>query len=52
MGTREELLQLLEFMESSDVRPVIDEVRPLAEARQAFERLQAGGGFGKQVFTV
>ncbi|CAB4815567.1 MAG: zinc-binding dehydrogenase [Actinobacteria bacterium] len=52
MGTREELLQLLEFMESSDVRPVIDEVRPLAEARQAFERLQAGAGFGKQVFTV
>ena len=52
MGTRAELLQLLEFMESSDVRPVIDEVRPLAEARQAFERLQAGGGFGKQVFTV
>lgn len=52
MGTREELLQLLKFMESSDVRPVIDEVRPLAEARQAFERLQAGGGFGKQVFTV
>ncbi|CAB4975929.1 unannotated protein [freshwater metagenome] len=52
MGTREELLQLLEFMESSDVRPVIDEVRPLAEAREAFERLQAGAGFGKQVFTV
>ena len=52
MGTREELLELLEFMDASDVRPVIDEVRPLAEARQAFERLQAGGGFGKQVFTV
>ena len=52
MGTRDELVQLLEFMESSDVRPVIDEVRPLAEARKAFERLQAGGGFGKQVFTV
>ncbi|CAB5031384.1 unannotated protein [freshwater metagenome] len=52
MGTREELLKLLEFMDASDVRPVIDEVRPLAEARLAFERLQAGGGFGKQVFTV
>ena len=52
MGTREELLQLLEFMVASDVRPVIDEVRPLAEARQAFERLQAGSGFGKQVFKV
>ncbi len=52
MGTREELIELLEFMESSDVRPVIDEVRPLADARKAFERLQAGDGFGKQVFTV
>ena len=52
MGTREELIELLKFMESSDVRPVIDEVRPLADARKAFERLQAGDGFGKQVFTV
>ena len=52
MGTRQELIELLKFMESSDVRPVIDEVRPLADARKAFERLQAGDGFGKQVFTV
>ena len=52
MGTRDELIEMLDFVVASGLRPVIDQVRPLTEARTAFERLQSGLGFGKQVFTA
>jgi NADPH:quinone reductase-like Zn-dependent oxidoreductase len=52
MGTREELVGLLELLERTGVRPVIDDVRPLADARASFERLEAGDAFGKLVLTV
>jgi len=52
MGTRDEFMDMLDFVESTGIRPVIDEVRPLAQAERAFERLQTGLGFGKQVLTV
>lgn len=52
MGTRDELLEMLDFVVAAGLKPVIDQVRPLAEAPSAFERLQSGLGFGKQVFTV
>jgi NADPH:quinone reductase-like Zn-dependent oxidoreductase len=51
MGTREELVELLELVERSGVRPVIDDVRPLSEARDSFERLAGGDVFGKLVLT-
>jgi NADPH:quinone reductase-like Zn-dependent oxidoreductase len=34
------------------VRPVIDDVRPLADARASFERLAGGDVFGKLVLRV
>jgi NADPH:quinone reductase-like Zn-dependent oxidoreductase len=52
MGTREELEALLELLERTGVRPVIDDVRPLADARASFVRLEAGDAFGKLVLTV
>jgi NADPH:quinone reductase-like Zn-dependent oxidoreductase len=52
MGTRDELASLLELLERTGVRPVIDDVRPLADARTSFERLTAGDVFGKLVLTV
>ena len=51
MGTRDELDSLLRFCEASGVRPVIDSVRPLAEARSAFEQLERGDVIGKLVLT-
>ncbi len=51
MGTRTELAQLLRLCESTGVRPLVDEVVPLAEARRAFERLASGDLFGKLVLT-
>jgi NADPH:quinone reductase-like Zn-dependent oxidoreductase len=52
MGTRGELEELLALVESSGIRPVVDEIRPLDEARAAFERLERGDAFGKLVLTV
>ena len=37
---------------STDVRPTIDSVLPLAEARTGFARMEQGDLFGKIVFTV
>jgi len=52
MGTRDELERLARFCEVTGVRPVIDSVLPLAEARTGFERMAGGDLFGKVVFTV
>jgi NADPH:quinone reductase-like Zn-dependent oxidoreductase len=52
MGSREELQALLNLCATSGIRPVIDSVLPLAEARTGFERMEQGETFGKIVFTV
>jgi NADPH:quinone reductase-like Zn-dependent oxidoreductase len=52
MGTRDELQRLVRLCEVTGVRPVIDAVLPLTEAREGFARLAQGDVFGKIVFTV
>ncbi len=52
MGTRDELVDLLALVERTPVHPVIEDVRPLADARASFERLASGDTFGKLVLTV
>lgn len=51
MGTRDELGRLTQFLVSTGLRPQIDSVLPLAEARDGFSRLLAGDVFGKIVFN-
>ena len=51
MGTRDELASLVELLDVSGVRPVIDEVLPMDQARDGFAALAAGDVFGKVVFT-
>jgi len=51
MGTRDELAGLLSLLEATGVRPVVDEVLPLREARTGLQRLAAGDVFGKLVLT-
>lgn len=51
MGTRDELARLVAFCERAGLRPVIDRVLPLADARDGFAALDAGDVFGKVVFT-
>jgi len=51
MGTREELARLARLCEASGIRPSIDRVLPLSEARDGFAAMDAGDVFGKIVFT-
>ena len=52
MGTREELAGLLSFLAATGVRPQVDASYALADARSAFERLEAGDVVGKLVLTA
>ena len=51
MGTRAELLEASRFIEAGNVRPVVDSVFPLSEARQAQERMLARKMFGKIILV-
>lgn len=51
MGTRDELARLARLCETSGVRPRIDRVLPLSEAREGFAAMASGELFGKIVFT-
>lgn len=52
MGTRAELVDLVRMLETSGVRPLIDSVQPLTEARGAYEDMVKGEVFGKLVLTA
>jgi NADPH:quinone reductase-like Zn-dependent oxidoreductase len=52
MGTRDEFLSMLDFIESRKLKPVIDKVYPLAQAAEAFKRIEQGGQFGKIVLKI
>jgi NADPH:quinone reductase-like Zn-dependent oxidoreductase len=51
MGSRDQLGRLLRFCEQTGVRPLIDRVQPLAQARDGFAAMIDGTVFGKVVFT-
>ena len=51
MGTRDELDRLLRLCAVTGVRPVVDQVLPLEQAREGFARMQGEELFGKVVFT-
>jgi D-arabinose 1-dehydrogenase-like Zn-dependent alcohol dehydrogenase len=52
MGTQDELVDLMRMLQTTGVRPLVDAAFPLAEARAAYQRLEAGDVFGKLVLTV
>jgi NADPH:quinone reductase-like Zn-dependent oxidoreductase len=51
MGTREELERLARLCADAGIRPEIDRVLPLGQARDGFAAMRAGDVFGKIVFT-
>ncbi len=51
-GNRTEFCQLLNFMEFSFAKPVIDQVFPLEDAKWAQRRMQDGQQFGKIVLRM
>jgi NADPH:quinone reductase-like Zn-dependent oxidoreductase len=52
MGTKEDFEGAFELVKSGKARPVVDSVFPLAEARAAHERMEAGEQFGKLVLRI
>jgi NADPH:quinone reductase-like Zn-dependent oxidoreductase len=51
MGRRAELVEVLQFVRDGRLKPVVDTVMPLAEARKAHERIEAREHFGKIVLV-
>ena len=51
MGRSRELIEVLKFVRSGQLKPVVDSVLPLAEARRAHERIEAREHFGKIVLV-
>jgi len=49
MGSKAELLEAMRFVESGQIRAVIDRTLPLADARQAHELMDDRAQFGKLV---
>ncbi|MCD6348022.1 MAG: zinc-binding dehydrogenase [Candidatus Korarchaeota archaeon] len=52
MGSRAELMEVLRFLEMGRLRPVVDSVFKLEEARQAHERMERSEMFGKIVLRA
>lgn len=52
MANRDEFRQAMGHVFAGRLKPVVDSVLPLDQARAAHERLEAGAAFGKIVLTV
>lgn len=52
MGSKADLLAAMKFIESGEIRAVVDRTFPLAEARLAHERMEDRAQFGKLVLEV
>jgi NADPH:quinone reductase-like Zn-dependent oxidoreductase len=52
MGTRDELERLVRLLDATGVRPLVDQVLPLDQARTGLERMIDGELFGKIVLTT
>ena len=52
MGTREDFKGAYDLIAAGKARPVVDKVFPLAEARAAHERMEAGEQLGKIVLRI
>jgi NADPH:quinone reductase-like Zn-dependent oxidoreductase len=52
MGTTAEYRRVMDLIAAGALKPVIDQVYPLAEARAAFARLESGLAFGKLVLDL
>ena len=52
MGTKEDFEGAFELVKRGKAKPIVDSVFPLAEARAAHERMEAGEQFGKIVLRI
>jgi zinc-binding alcohol dehydrogenase/oxidoreductase len=52
MGTRDEFLSMLDFVESRRIKPIIDQVLRLEQTEEGFKRIEEGNQFGKIVLEI
>jgi NADPH:quinone reductase-like Zn-dependent oxidoreductase len=52
MGSKADLLAAMKFIESGQIRAVVDRTLPLAEARRAHELIEDRAQFGKVLLTI
>lgn len=52
MGTRDEFLSMLDFVESRKLKPVIDRTYPLNQINDALQHMEMAGQFGKIVLKI
>jgi NADPH:quinone reductase-like Zn-dependent oxidoreductase len=52
MGTRDEFLTMLEFVEGYKLRPVVDRTLPLEQVQDAIAHMESGRQFGKILLSI
>ena len=52
MGTRDEFLSMLHFLESRSIKPVLDKTYPLSQVKEAFQRMDNATQFGKIILEI
>jgi len=52
MGNRSDVIEMLQFVEKKNLKPIIDSTYPLEEVREAHERMIHGEQFGKLVLKI
>lgn len=52
MGSREEFVQMLNWVEQHQIRPVVDSIYSLRDTTQAFERMEKGEQFGNIAIQI
>ncbi len=52
MGSREEFVQMLQWVKQHNIHPVIDKVYPLQDTAKAFERMEKGEQFGNLAIRI
>ena len=52
MGTRDEFLSMLHFLESRNIEPVLDKTFPLTGINDAFARMENADQFGKIILEI
>jgi zinc-binding alcohol dehydrogenase/oxidoreductase len=52
MGSTEEFIEMLHFIQTHELRPVVDQMYSLSQFDQAFKRLEAAAQLGKIGFSI
>jgi zinc-binding alcohol dehydrogenase/oxidoreductase len=52
MGTRDEFLSMLDFVESRNIKPIMDKTYSLSQIHDALQRMEQGDQFGKITLEI